>query len=160
MTVGCTGQSADQPSAATLTSTTTSTSTSTTTSTSTASTSTPGPTWPEAPDVASVAAESLGNVVEDLEPNVDDDEQSEPFDPTVKAFLTEADPRRIDQLAGGVCAAAADKTSWDELSIDLGRLHDQLTATERESLEVEAWLTAAGVLLGFFCPELVPDGDQ
>jgi hypothetical protein len=104
-----------------------------------------GPTLPDRPVTAGVEAESIGNVAE----------QADGLNPTAAQFLAEAEPERIEQLAGGVCAVvedATDRSGDTDLARQLGALYSQLTPIEQQGLDRSAWLESAGALLAFFCP--------
>ncbi len=75
----------------------------------------------------------------------------------VSAFVGGADAIRIDQLADLACGAVSPGLADTELGRRAVDLYDELAPAERDALGVNEWVLLFGTLIGFFCPELLPD---
>lgn len=77
--------------------------------------------------------------------------------PEVQAFLRDVGGGRIDELAADSCGDVSPRTSERALGLSAFDGYDRLRPAERELLAREDWMRLFGALLGYFCPESLPD---
>lgn len=119
----------------------------------TAATATTAPPSSTSPVTAlrSVAASEDAEAFKDLGPTVTR------LPAAVGRFIAEADATRIGQLAANACAIVDPSMTDAELGTQGIELYDQLDAGEQQRLDVNQWVLLFGALLGYFCPEQLPD---
>lgn len=75
----------------------------------------------------------------------------------VAQFVGATDAARIDELANDACAAVSGGMTDSELGFAGLAAYDDLTANEQSQLAIDDWVVLYGAMIGFFCPENLPD---
>ncbi len=104
----------------------------------------------EAAGPASVEAESfktLAPTITELQGEVAD-------------FVDATEATRIDQLAAGACGAVSADMTDQELGIEGLSAYGELSERESELIALQDWVVFYGALIGFFCPENLPEFDE
>ncbi len=99
--------------------------------------------------VASAEAESFKALTPDLV-GVND---------TLVTFVSGIDPVRVDDLAAEICGSVSSSMSDTELGVKGLAAYETLAPQERSSVSVDDWVVFYGAIIGFFCPENLPDLD-
>ena len=75
------------------------------------------------------------------------------------SFVGSLDLLRIDELAADACSFVPSQFTDTALGERGLAAYDRLTAAEQSALAVDDWVVFYGALIGFFCPEILPEVD-
>ena len=74
-------------------------------------------------------------------------------------FVDVLEPVRVDELAAVSCGAVGPSMGAAELGIEGFSTYDSLTLDEQAQINLDDWVVLFGALLGYFCPDNLPDLD-
>ncbi len=77
----------------------------------------------------------------------------------VHGFVGAVEPIRIDELAADACSRVAPGMNDTELGVEGIAAYNELTDDEQATVELDDWVILYGSLIGFFCPNNLPDLD-
>ena len=77
----------------------------------------------------------------------------------VLSFIEGLEPGRVDALAAVSCAAVSPTMGAAELGVEGFSTYETLTPDEQQNINLDDWVVLFGALLGFFCPENLPELD-
>ncbi len=75
----------------------------------------------------------------------------------VQGFVAATRPIRIDQLAEQACGAVSASMNDGELGVAGLAMYRRLPDDEQAAISVTGWSGLYGALIGFFCPDRLPD---
>lgn len=77
----------------------------------------------------------------------------------VTSYVAALDPVRIDDLAESTCGTISLSMSDSELGVKGLSAYDGLPAEEQAAIGIDDWVVFYGAIIGFFCPEKLPEVD-
>lgn len=77
----------------------------------------------------------------------------------VFSFVEGTEPVRIDELAEQACNSVTVDMSDNEVGLQGLAAYNELTADEAQLIDLEDWVVFYGAMIGFFCPEQLPNFD-
>jgi uncharacterized protein YdbL (DUF1318 family) len=77
----------------------------------------------------------------------------------VLTFVEGLEPVRVDQLAAVSCGAVGPSMGAAELGVEGFSTYETLSPDEQARLSLDDWVVLFGALLGYFCPDNLPDLD-